>query len=171
MGRRGGGNTRTASPRASSPVRSAPRASSPPPSSQQRSFAAPPPRPAAGGPTAGGNAPPMGPGMHPPPSQGPGLMGQMAATAGGVAIGSAVGHAVGNMFTGSSHGSSESAPLQESSPVQTTGYGHQQQQQPMQLCEVEWRQLVECTQKQSDLGVCQAFQDLFRDCKMRNGIN
>uniref|UniRef100_A0A914Y0A9 Uncharacterized protein n=1 Tax=Panagrolaimus superbus TaxID=310955 RepID=A0A914Y0A9_9BILA len=68
---RRGGNTRSASPRASSPVRSTPRASSPPPPSQ-RSFAAPPPRPAAGGPTPGGNAPPMGPGMHPPPSQGRG---------------------------------------------------------------------------------------------------
>uniref|UniRef100_A0AC34FTS4 Uncharacterized protein n=1 Tax=Panagrolaimus sp. ES5 TaxID=591445 RepID=A0AC34FTS4_9BILA len=133
------GNTRAASPRASSPVRSTPRASSPPPSSQ-RSFAAPPPRPAAGGPTAGGN-PPMGPGMHPPPSQGrgPGLMGQMAATAGGVAIGSAVGHAVGGMFSGSS-GHSEAAPMQQDgSPVQQSAYG--QQQQPMQLCEVEWRQL------------------------------
>lgn len=36
----------------------------------------------------------------PAPSQGPGLFGQMAATAGGVAIGSAVGHTLGHAVTG-----------------------------------------------------------------------
>lgn len=46
---------------------------------------------------------------HPPPSQPapatsapqqPGLFGQMAATAGGVAVGSAIGHTVGHAMTG-----------------------------------------------------------------------
>lgn len=40
---------------------------------------------------------------HPPPAaapQQPGLFGQMAATAGGVAIGSAIGHTVGHALTG-----------------------------------------------------------------------
>lgn len=36
----------------------------------------------------------------PAPSQGPGLFGQMAATAGGVAVGSAIGHTVGHAVTG-----------------------------------------------------------------------
>lgn len=34
------------------------------------------------------------------PSQGPGLLGQMAATAGGVAIGHTMGHAITGMFSG-----------------------------------------------------------------------
>lgn len=36
----------------------------------------------------------------PAPSQGPGLFGQMAATAGGVAVGSAIGHTVGHAEKG-----------------------------------------------------------------------
>ncbi|KAE9552959.1 hypothetical protein FO519_003836 [Halicephalobus sp. NKZ332] len=145
---------RGASPKASAPVRS--RAS---PQQQSSYSSAPPPRPTA----APVPTPTPMPGAA--PSRGPGLMGQMAATAGGVAIGSAVGHAVGNMFTGGSGGHGEAAPA----PAPDQQYAPQQQV-PMQPCEVEWRQLVECTQRQSDLSVCQAFQDLFKDCKGRNGL-
>lgn len=53
-----------------------------------RTAPAPPPAPVQAAPTA------------PAPSQGPGLFGQMAATAGGVAIGSAIGHTVGHAVTG-----------------------------------------------------------------------
>jgi hypothetical protein len=42
-------------------------------------------------------------------SQGPGLFGQMASTAAGVAIGSSVGHAIGGLFGGSSE---PAAPVQ-----------------------------------------------------------
>ncbi|KAI5299426.1 hypothetical protein KEM56_003242, partial [Ascosphaera pollenicola] len=48
-------------------------------------------------------------------SAGPGLFGQMASTAAGVAVGSSIGHAVGNWFTG---GSSSSAPLEQSASPQ-----------------------------------------------------
>lgn len=68
---------RSSSPRASAPVRSATRA--PPPSgTPMRSEARP--KQSAASPTAGAQ----------PPQQGSGLLGQMAATAGGVAIGSAM---------------------------------------------------------------------------------
>ncbi|KAH7731435.1 CRE-HAR-1 protein [Aphelenchoides avenae] len=95
------------------------------------------------------------------PSRGPGLMGQMAATAGGVAIGSAVGHAVGNMMTG---GSKENAPAEYAqAPQQNVA-----QQQPLQNpCEFEWRQFMECSQNQSDLSLCQGFNDIFKQCKSR----
>ncbi|CAJ2504518.1 Uu.00g119120.m01.CDS01 [Anthostomella pinea] len=53
--------------------------------------------------------------QHPPAaaaqgSQGPGLFGQMASTAAGVAVGSSIGHAIGGFFGG---GSSEAAPQQQ----------------------------------------------------------
>ncbi|RFU77557.1 hypothetical protein TARUN_4683 [Trichoderma arundinaceum] len=56
-------------------------------------------------------------------SQGPGLFGQMASTAAGVAIGSSVGHAIGGLFSG---GSSEPAPVQAQAqaPQQTQQYNN-----------------------------------------------
>ncbi|KAL5088142.1 hypothetical protein V8C40DRAFT_263957 [Trichoderma camerunense] len=64
-------------------------------------------------------------GMMPPQqvSQGPGLFGQMASTAAGVAIGSSVGHAIGGLFSG---GSSEpAAPVQaQAAPQQNQQYNN-----------------------------------------------
>ncbi|EEA19588.1 hypothetical protein TMatcc_009729 [Talaromyces marneffei ATCC 18224] len=57
-------------------------------------------------PPAAQQAPPM-----PVQSQGPGLFGQMASTAAGVAVGSSIGHAVGSWFTGGS-----SAPVEQAAP-------------------------------------------------------
>ncbi|MCP9259080.1 Glyoxalase domain-containing protein 4 [Dirofilaria immitis] len=72
-----------------------------------------------------------------PPSRGPGLMGQMAATAGGVAIGSAVGHAVGNMLTGgSSHGNQDGI-------IQSEKQQMEQQKEYRNPCEFEWKQFIE----------------------------
>jgi len=89
-------------------------------------------------------------------------MGQMAATAGGVAIGSALGHAVGGMFGGGRGGQDESVQVADD------GKQYDQQQQALsQPCEFEWRQFMECTQSQSDMGVCQSFSDIFKNCKTR----
>ncbi|KAK4151909.1 Sas10/Utp3/C1D family-domain-containing protein [Chaetomidium leptoderma] len=66
-----------------------------------RSAAAAPPAPAA-----------------PAASQGPGLMGQMASTAAGVAIGSSIGHMVGGLFSGGS--SSEPLPAAQAQQAQAT---------------------------------------------------
>ncbi|KAM0255640.1 hypothetical protein ACHAQJ_005565 [Trichoderma viride] len=55
-------------------------------------------------------------------SQGPGLFGQMASTAAGVAIGSSVGHAIGGFFSG---GSSEPAAVQtQAAPQQDQQYNN-----------------------------------------------
>jgi hypothetical protein len=138
---------RSASPKASAPVRRAPSPSHAP--APMARGAAPPPPPGTT------------PGMPGAPSRGPGLMGQMAATAGGVAIGSAVGHAVGNMMTG---GGGKEQVAAEYAPEAQQAAGQQGYSQP---CEFEWRQFMDCTQNQSDLSVCQSFNDMFKQCKAR----
>jgi hypothetical protein len=101
----------------------------------------------------------------------PGLFAQMAATAGGVAIGSAVGHTIGAAMTGGLGGSSHQQPAtqQEQMPVQ------QYQQQPTQQyqqnpCMQQLQQFLECSTQQSDLGLCQGFNDELKDCKLRYGM-
>ncbi|RAL06419.1 coiled-coil-helix-coiled-coil-helix domain-containing protein [Aspergillus ibericus CBS 121593] len=49
-------------------------------------------------------------------SQGPGLFGQMASTAAGVAVGSSIGHAIGGLFFGGGGGSSAPAEAQQAAP-------------------------------------------------------
>ncbi|KAL4002352.1 CHCH domain family protein [Acanthocheilonema viteae] len=112
---------------------------------------------------------PMAPSVTPtaqfgmaPPSRGPGLMGQMAATAGGVAIGSAVGHAVGNMLTGGNgHGNNDEMVLSGKQQME-------QQQQYRNPCEFEWKQFIECTETQNDLSLCQGFNEIFKQCRAKN---
>lgn len=97
-------------------------------------------------------------GAVPPPSQGPGLMGQMAATAGGVAIGSAVGHAVGSMITG---GRNEAVPVE----MQDQKEQQMRQQQYKNPCEFEWKQFIECAETQNDISLCQSFNEIFKECR------
>ncbi|KAK6101370.1 CHCH domain family protein [Brugia pahangi] len=113
-------------------------------------------------PTTPGAAAPAHFGMA-PASRGPGLMGQMAATAGGVAIGSAVGHAVGNILTGSGggHGNNDETALSGKQQVE-------QQQQYRSPCEFEWKQFMECTETQNDLSLCQSFNEIFKQCRAKN---
>ncbi|XP_057654611.1 coiled-coil-helix-coiled-coil-helix domain-containing protein 10, mitochondrial [Diorhabda carinulata] len=116
--------------------------------------------------------------VQPPPatSQGPGLFGQMAATAGGVAVGSAIGHTVGHAVTGMfSGGGSSEAPAQQAPP--------QQLQQPQQYgrgaasldtdgpCGWEIKQFLECAATQSDLSLCQGFNEAIQQCKIRNNLS
>ncbi|EPB72050.1 CHCH domain protein [Ancylostoma ceylanicum] len=147
---------RTASPRPSAPVRS-----SPPPT--MRSAPAPAPAPMSSMPTRAAPTPMSAPHPTPAAPAQPGLMAQMAATAGGVAIGSAVGHAVGNMLTGGGGHSSEAAPA----PVAAEPASAPQGQAYAQPCEFEWRQFIECTQNQSDVSLCNGFNEAFKQCKAR----
>lgn len=101
-----------------------------------------------------------------PMQQGPGLMAQMAATAGGVAIGSAVGHTVGHAITGAFSGGHDVAPAQEAAPQQQYQPAQQQQQTP---CSLELRQFLNCTQEQSDISLCEGFNQVLKDCRMRYG--
>ncbi|XP_065164488.1 coiled-coil-helix-coiled-coil-helix domain-containing protein 10, mitochondrial-like isoform X1 [Atheta coriaria] len=106
---------------------------------------------------------------HPPaaaaaqPKQ-PGLFAQMAATAGGVAVGSAVGHAVGSMMTGSGGSAQAAAP-----PVQEQ-YSNYRNTEPSGPCAYEIKKFLDCAASQSDLNLCQGFNEAITECKMRNNI-
>lgn len=94
-------------------------------------------------------------------------MGQMAATAGGVAIGSAVGHTLGHAMTGMfSGGSSEAAPAE--APVGAAPAAAPAQAQPTGACAWEVKQFLECASNQSDLTLCEGFNEALRQCKSAN---
>lgn len=102
------------------------------------------------------------------PSQGPGLMAQMAATAGGVAIGSAVGHTVGHALTGMFSGSDskEAAPVAAAPQQYAPAPAHQAGEAGP--CAWEMKQFLSCAQNQSDLTLCEGFNEALRQCKVQN---
>ncbi|KAK9301268.1 hypothetical protein QLX08_006341 [Tetragonisca angustula] len=138
------------------------RAANPPPRTVRRAAA---PAPA---PTTPAHAPASTPMVAQP--QQPSLMGQMAATAGGVAIGSAVGHTIGHAVTGLfSGGSSEAAAapaaapaMAQSAPSMSAPAGG--------ACAWEVKQFLECAQNQSDLTLCEGFNEAIRQCKASNNL-
>mmetsp|Transcript_54798 Transcript_54798/g.87001 ORF Transcript_54798/g.87001 Transcript_54798/m.87001 type:complete len:157 (+) Transcript_54798:104-574(+) len=105
--------------------------------------------------------------------QQPGLFGQMASTAAGVAIGSTVGHAVsGALFGGHGGGSEQPAYQQDAAAAPYQSYNQpmsgQQQQGP---CQFEMQQFIECAQNQRDITLCQGFNEALRQCKLANGLS
>jgi hypothetical protein len=108
--------------------------------------------------------------------QQPGLLKQMAATAGGVAVGSAVGHVVGHALTGAfSGGSSQpAAPAPVAAAPAPQPYG-QTFAPPADLannpCAREIKSFLECAQNQTDLTLCEGFNEVLRQCKMANNLS
>ncbi|XP_055844769.1 coiled-coil-helix-coiled-coil-helix domain-containing protein 10, mitochondrial [Episyrphus balteatus] len=120
----------------------------------------PPPAPVAAAPSALGS----------PAPQQPSMFQQMAATAGGVAVGSAVGHVVGagitGMFSGGGDKEAAAAPAPAAAaPVQQYA---SQPNQPQGACAWEIKQFLQCAQGQSDLSLCEGFNEALRQCKMQN---
>lgn len=127
--------------------------------------------------------------------QQPSLFGQMAATAGGVAVGSAivstyflsplflcymsklnhvfylqghtVGHAVTGMFSGSGSDHEVAAPAAQAAagPAPVGAYQDQQASGP---CAWEVKQFLQCAQQQDDLSLCSGFNEAIRQCKEMN---
>lgn len=144
MARRGGG--RSASPSRRSP---SPAARRPAPAPVQTKAPAPiPPQTTAVAPTA--------------PAMGGGMMASIASTAAGVAIGHTVGHAITGAFSG---GSDAPAPVDDS--VAQSQQPMSQQQRSANPCEQEFQRFLECTQEQSDISLCEGFNQVFKDCKLR----
>lgn len=102
----------------------------------------------------------------------------MAATAGGVAVGSAVGHVAGHALTGMFSGGGGQQPQQavdqqqQMQQQQQPYYGNQMQQpnEPTGPCAWEIKQFIQCAQNQSDLTLCEGFNEALRQCKFSNGI-
>ncbi|KJA23138.1 hypothetical protein HYPSUDRAFT_40296 [Hypholoma sublateritium FD-334 SS-4] len=93
---------------------------------------------------------------HAPPAQGPGMLAQMAATAGSVAVGSTIGHGLSSMLFG---GSSSAAPAAEAPPVQ------QQQQQGTGIsCEVQAKDFTRCLEK-ADMPSCTWYLEQLKACQ------
>ncbi|KAF2877086.1 hypothetical protein BDV95DRAFT_589717 [Massariosphaeria phaeospora] len=90
-------------------------------------------------------APPAQQATAPQASQGPGLFGQMASTAAGVAVGSSIGHAMGGFFGGGSSTAAEPA-------AQNTDFAQQHQASD------------QTAYSQSGSGACQADVQNFRKC-------
>ncbi|KAF4583469.1 CHCH domain-containing protein [Pleurotus pulmonarius] len=132
---------RSAAPRA---------AAAPPPQSRAAHIAAAPaghaPAPAHHAPAPPAAAPTAQP-------QQPGMIAQMAATAGSVAIGSTIGHGLSNMlFGGSSHAA---APAEQAVPTQ---------QQMAPSCEIQAKEFTKCLDK-ADLPSCTWYLEQLKACQ------
>ncbi|KAF7591905.1 hypothetical protein BBP40_000876 [Aspergillus hancockii] len=114
---------------------------------------------------------------HPPQaapvqqSSGPGLFGQMASTAAGVAVGSSIGHAIGGFFSG---GSSTPAEPQQAAPAESqpmdaglwqsntaanSSYGNP-------ACETDIRNFRQCMdENQGNMGICGWYLDQLKACQ------
>jgi len=120
-------------------------------------------------------APPSTPAPVAPPTlaapQQPSMFQQMAATAGGVAVGSAVGHAVGHGLTSMFSGSGEKEVAQpQQAAAAPAQYNGTHQQEPQGPCAWEISQFLQCAQGQSDLTLCEGFNEALRQCKTKNHL-
>ncbi|EIW55036.1 uncharacterized protein TRAVEDRAFT_131518 [Trametes versicolor FP-101664 SS1] len=99
-------------------------------------------------------APPVPPHAQAQSGQ-PGLMAQMAATAGSVAVGSTIGHGLSNMLFGSSH--PPAAPEAPAAPVQ-------QQQASGLNCEIQAKDFTKCLES-ADLPSCTWYLEQLKACQ------
>merc|ERR1712238_93089 len=94
--------------------------------------------------------------------QQPSMMQQMAVTAGGVAIGNVAGTALTGMIFGS--GPAAPAPAAQD-PVAPAPIPEQQ------LCSMELQDFIRCTQSQSDVTLCQGFNEVLKECKQKAAVS
>ncbi|EGW12696.1 coiled-coil-helix-coiled-coil-helix domain-containing protein 2 [Cricetulus griseus] len=99
----------------------------------------------------------------------PGLMAQMATTAAGVAVGSAVGHTLGHAITGGFSGGGSAEPARPDITYQEP-QGTQLLDQQRGPCSLEIKQFLECAQNQSDVRLCEGFNEVLRQCRIANGL-
>ena len=96
----------------------------------------------------------------------------MAVTAGGVAVGSAVGHVAGSALTGMFSGSS-SSPTAATPATTTTAAATATAPTTTEIsgpCVAEIKDFIRCAQTQSDLTICQGFNDVLKECKLKNNV-
>lgn len=101
-----------------------------------------------------------------------GMLANIATTAAGVAIGSAAGHAITGMFSGSGSSDAQQAQQQQAPAAQQlspAAYSSPEQTQSGP-CAWEIKQFLQCAQQQSDLTLCDGFNEAIRQCKSANHI-
>ncbi|KAF2265394.1 hypothetical protein CC78DRAFT_532464 [Lojkania enalia] len=100
----------------------------------------------------------------PQQSSGPGLFGQMASTAAGVAVGSSIGHAIGGFFSGGS----SSTPTDSASSSTDFAQQHQAAVQPAQsaICATDVQNFRRCMDENTgDLTICGWYLDQLKACQ------
>ncbi|KAI0978854.1 hypothetical protein GJ496_002023 [Pomphorhynchus laevis] len=90
--------------------------------------------------------------------QSPGLFGQMAATAAGVAVGSTVGRVAAGSLLGDR---SEGTPVAQSSP---------QTELSANPCYDSINNFLRCIEENNDVSMCQGFSEVLKECKARHGL-
>lgn len=97
-------------------------------------------------------------------SRGPGLFGQMASTAAGVAVGSTVGHGLSNMLFG---GSSSAPAEQAQQPPQAYNQGAYpgQQQTVGASCEQQSKDFIKCLESTNDMNSCSYYLEQLKACQ------
>ncbi|KAF9930873.1 Coiled-coil-helix-coiled-coil-helix domain-containing protein 2 [Linnemannia zychae] len=89
----------------------------------------------------------------------PGLFGQMAATAAGVAVGHSVGHAVTSAF-GMGSSPHQQAPVETQQPIQ------QQYSAPVTSCDENAKAFTKCLDAtNNDMSVCQYYLEQLKACQ------
>lgn len=143
------------------PMQAAPQRQTPAPARQ-----ASPPAPVQAPPTAM-TAPAAAPGGM--MGGGGGMMAGIAQTAAGVALGSVAGHAITGMFSGSGSSDTQNQQQQQAAPQQQqqqqSMYPNEQPSNPTGPCSWEVKQFLQCAQQQSDLSLCDGFNEALRQCK------
>ncbi|MDC6272061.1 coiled-coil-helix-coiled-coil-helix domain-containing protein [Acetobacter pasteurianus] len=119
-------------------------------------------------------APPSYPSAHPAQpqtaSQGPGLFGQMASTAAGVAVGSTIGHTLGAGITGM-FGGGRSEPAPAPAPAQQDVAAYQQQnsfqnQEQARHCDVDARNFTRCLEENDgNMQTCGFYLQQLKACQ------
>ncbi|XP_014552648.1 hypothetical protein COCVIDRAFT_109676 [Bipolaris victoriae FI3] len=98
-----------------------------------------------------------------PTPQGPGLFGQMASTAAGVAVGSSIGHAIGGLFSGGSSAPADAAPQNTDFAAQHQASAQMAQSGP---CANDVQSFRKCMdENQGSLTICGWYLDQLKACQ------
>jgi len=105
-------------------------------------------------------------------SQGPGLFGQMASTAAGVAVGSSIGHAIGGFFGGGSSAAAQEQPqapaVAQDNFAQAGAYNTNASTgaEAGEPCAVDLKSFTDCmNQNRGDMTICGWYFEQLKACK------